>query len=204
MYIKYRYSDFIVNEIDPEGKLAILPRVQGELEVKEENKNIEDGKEEDKEWTGEQGPKKIEISKEAEDAIHELLGEEGNGLIGYIKSINDGVLERTAQYTLNHMHDKDKRTKVHQIFKDHLKDFETHTKEEGWERKIIVFLEKEISKNKRKKLDMRLRKDENPHIKLVMMKENIESMQAVHNISKLVKKMPKYFGVAGNKDKRGI
>jgi len=47
-------------------------------------------------------------------------------------------------------------------------------------------------------------KVENPHIKFIMMKESVESMQAIYNISKLVKKQPKYFGIAGNKDKRGI
>lgn len=93
---------------------------------------------------------------------------------------------------------------MHQLFKNHLADFETHTREQDGEKKIIVFLENEISKNKRKKLDMRNKRDDNPHVKLVMMKENIESMQAVHNISKLVKKQAKYFGIAGNKDKRGI
>ena len=29
-------------------------------------------------------------------------------------------------------------------------------------------------------------------------------MQAIHYISKRVKKQPKYFGICGNKDKRGI
>ena len=47
-------------------------------------------------------------------------------------------------------------------------------------------------------------REEFPHLKLVMMKESIESMQAIYNFSKLVKKQPKYFGIAGNKDKRGI
>lgn len=47
-------------------------------------------------------------------------------------------------------------------------------------------------------------KEEFPHVKVVMKKEQIESMQAVHNVSKLVFKAAKFFGVAGNKDKRGI
>ena len=51
---------------------------------------------------------------------------------------------------------------------------------------------------------MRIKTNKVPHLKFVMMKENIESMQALHNISKLVKKQPKFFGIAGNKDKRGI
>lgn len=37
-----------------------------------------------------------------------------------------------------------------------------------------------------------------------MQKTNFETMQAIHYISKRVRKMPKYFGICGNKDKRGI
>jgi tRNA(Glu) U13 pseudouridine synthase TruD len=37
-----------------------------------------------------------------------------------------------------------------------------------------------------------------------MMKENVESMQAIHHLAKFAKKSAKYFGIAGNKDKRGI
>lgn len=37
-----------------------------------------------------------------------------------------------------------------------------------------------------------------------MMKTNLESMQAIHNIAICAKKQAKYFGIAGNKDKRGI
>ena len=37
-----------------------------------------------------------------------------------------------------------------------------------------------------------------------VMKTNVETMQAVHHISKKCKKYAKQFGIAGNKDKRGI
>lgn len=68
----------------------------------------------------------------------------------------------------------------------------------------MVLLKSSITKNKRKKLKMQSDREEFPHIKVVMFKESIESMQAIFNFSKLVKKQAKYFGIAGNKDKRGI
>lgn len=68
----------------------------------------------------------------------------------------------------------------------------------------MIFLVKEMSNNKRKKLTIHKRVQGDPNLKFVLFKENIESMQAIHNLSKLVKKQPKYFGIAGNKDKRGI
>jgi tRNA(Glu) U13 pseudouridine synthase TruD len=72
------------------------------------------------------------------------------------------------------------------------------------EKKIMIMLSAAISNNKRKKLNMQTDKEEFPHLKVVMMKEQVESMQAVHNVSKLIFKAAKFFGIAGNKDKRGI
>lgn len=69
---------------------------------------------------------------------------------------------------------------VHQVFKTQLVDFETHTQVKDGVKKILVFLAKEISNNKRKKLDIRVRATGPPHLKFVMMKENTESMQAVY------------------------
>ena len=42
------------------------------------------------------------------------------------------------------------------------------------------------------------------YLEIAMQQTNFETMQAIHYISKRVKKMPKYFGICGNKDKRGI
>jgi tRNA pseudouridine13 synthase len=39
---------------------------------------------------------------------------------------------------------------------------------------------------------------------MAMMKTNFESMQAIHYISKRLKKQVRNFGICGNKDKRGI
>ena len=46
---------------------------------------------------------------------------------------------------------------------------------------------------------------DNPnYLSVVVQKTNVESGVAIHYIAKRVKKMPKQFQIAGNKDKRGI
>ncbi|CAI2361379.1 unnamed protein product [Moneuplotes crassus] len=202
--VKHRYSDFVVNEIDPEGTIATISR---ETDVVKEIEILEKSKEENKKEEGdpsEQGPKKIQVTEEAKAVISEVLPEEGDRLLEHIRKINEGLCERTEELALDHIEDKERRTKVHHLFRNHISDFDTYTKQIDGEKKIMVLLKSSISKNKRKKLKMQSDKEEFPHIKVVMYKESIESMQAIFNFSKLVKKQAKYFGIAGNKDKRGI
>ena len=47
-------------------------------------------------------------------------------------------------------------------------------------------------------------KNEPQFLKVALYKSNMETMQAVHYIAKRLRKTPKQFGIAGNKDKRGI
>ena len=62
-----------------------------------------------------------------------------------------------------------------------------------------------MSGNKRKKLQLpHKERTDLPYLKFTLVKSNIESMQAIHHLAKLTKKHVKYFGIAGNKDKRGI
>ena len=42
------------------------------------------------------------------------------------------------------------------------------------------------------------------YLAVALQKTNIESIQAIHYISKRTKKKMPQFGIAGNKDKRGI
>jgi len=56
----------------------------------------------------------------------------------------------------------------------------------------------------KKRVDKKDRKNMPEYVKVVLRKENMESMQAIHYIAKRLKKMPKAFSFAGNKDKRGI
>ena len=73
-----------------------------------------------------------------------------------------------------------------------------------------------MTKTKRQKLDIKNNWGSNKHggilqglkqpeyLQVAVMKTNVETMQAVHYIAKKTKKFAKQFGIAGNKDKRGI
>jgi len=88
---------------------------------------------------------------------------------------------------------------------EHFKTLETHSIQKDNESLIQIFLTLGISKAKWTKLDIRSKKIEGPpHVMFTMMKENIESMSAVSQLSKLIHKAPKNVQIAGNKDKWGI
>jgi tRNA pseudouridine13 synthase len=222
--LKHRYLDFIVNEIDTSNNFALLSRdadVVSEIDkiigqANPPQKDIEEEK-------TEEGPMKIELTEEAAEKAREILKEDADRLLEHIRKINDGLCDRKEPLSLSnhtrcdnfnildHIEDKERRTQVHKFFKEQVCGFETFTKEIDGEKKVIVLLKDEMSKNKRRKLKMYIEKVglknnwlQTPNYKFVMMKENIESMQAIHNMSRLIKKQAKNFGIAGNKDKRGV
>jgi tRNA(Glu) U13 pseudouridine synthase TruD len=41
-------------------------------------------------------------------------------------------------------------------------------------------------------------------LRIALFKSNMETMQAIHYIAKRLRKVPRQFGIAGNKDKRGV
>ena len=94
-----------------------------------------------------------------------------------------------------------------------MKKYESDTLQVEEKRLIRAFLSDGMSKNKRQKQgisshswgDRALKSVALPEVlSIALQKTNFESMQAVHYISKRVKKHVKYFGICGNKDKRGI
>ena len=93
--IKHRYSDFVVNEIDRDGNLAFLTRESDVTEEIEQEQEKEEGKQD------EQGPRKIEVSEEAKNLATQLLKEDGERLIEFIRRINEGLCERTEHLVLS-------------------------------------------------------------------------------------------------------
>lgn len=100
--VKHRYSDFVVNEIDPEGNIATLER---DTDIVKEINAIENSgkKQEEIKEIAEQGPKKIVVSQEAKTIITSLLKEDGEKLLEFIRRINEGLCERTEQLALGNL-----------------------------------------------------------------------------------------------------
>ena len=110
--------------------------------------------------------------------------------------------------------DKELRARIHLYFKENVKIYETDTQVDNKNntRMIRLFLVAGMSNKGRKRQKLTdknraLKKDRKgmpEYVKVVIRKENMESMQAIHYVAKRLKKMPKFFSFAGNKDKRGI
>ena len=91
--------------------------------------------------------------------------------------------------------EKERRAKVHSFFKESVKLYETDTIVKGESRKIQLFLKSSLSNTARKKMKMNARppkdKSQPEYLKVAVLKTNVDTMQAVHYISKRVRKLPK-------------
>ena len=108
--VKHRYSDFIVNEIDTDGNIAMISRdVDVAKEIKEleetKEKKSEDSKQPEEEKKTEEGPKKIVVNEDAKTAVEEVLLDDGPRLLEHIRKINEGLWERTEELALSNIID---------------------------------------------------------------------------------------------------
>jgi len=191
--LKHRYSDFIVNEVDPSGKVVFLSTKEGDLN----DPYAEDRKEEEKKeqaaqdaLTEEEKKLVVPINQSQIDLVKSSLdSDNADILLSFIDRQNKELGEKNEILYFFHIDDKEKRTAIHKLIREQFPTLETHTTEIEGERKITCFLAKAVSKTKRKKMDMRTNDNNSKQmLHLTMMKENIESMQAVHHLSKMIKK----------------
>lgn len=152
--------------------------------------------------------------KDIEDKLKEVVtSSDHKKFMEFARDIQDEKIEKCTILQLDgDFQDKEARTKLHQFIKKYLKKYEADTLSIGDKRSMRVYLKDSMGKNKRQKNGISTfgDRDQFGSIKLpevlsfAVQKINYESMQAVHYISKRVNKRPKYFGMSGNKDKRGI
>jgi hypothetical protein len=150
--------------------------------------------------------------------LKEIVGEsDTQKFLKFAQDLEAGSIELSTQLDLDSdFSDKAKRTEFHMFFKRHLKKYESDTVSIGDDiRRVRVFLKSGLSKHKRQKLNINNNWGFNKfagstnvkmpeYLSVAMQKTNYESVQALHFISKRTKKQIKQFGIAGNKDKRGI
>ena len=128
-----------------------------------------------------------------------IIGEaDAQKFLEYCKGNEDGSVEPGTLLELDSdFSDKAKRTEVHQYFKKALTKYESDTLSVGESRKVRVFFKEGFSKKKRQKLDI-MNKWGNPnfggqakmpeYLSVALQKTNVESIQAIHYISKRTKK----------------
>ena len=191
--LKHRYSDFLVNEIDLDGKVVW---------IKESDSSPQEKLDEDKKKSEELTEEKVDeiiknnfsdlISEEEINAFNKLI-------INYIYKtyqINESI-------EINYIEEKDKRKKLHENIRQYFPflDSETIENKENKEKKITIrYMTKENQFKRRKVFP-----DKNKNILLFsLMKKNIDTIGALDYITRLLRRNQKTLKFAGNKDKRGI
>ena len=120
--IKARYSDFIVNEIDQQGKLCYISKAEVEKKVEPvtaPEKPVEEEK------------KALALSEEFKEKLKQALKsskESYSGLLEFIENVTEGIVPKDTiyQFPCSSM-DKGDRTAFHQLIKQNCSQFETNT-----------------------------------------------------------------------------
>ena len=135
---KLRYSDFIVNEIDPLGN--VIPTQSSHYQpIKQPKAPID--------------TKPILINTEFSLKIDKLLGSTMlKEITEYIDKLNNGESPKDQPFKVNTELTKDQRTEFHKIIRECLPEFESTTENNEGKRLLIV-LKSALSHNKRKKLN---------------------------------------------------
>ncbi|XP_072952200.1 multisubstrate pseudouridine synthase 7 [Typha angustifolia] len=209
--LKQRYSDFIVNEVDCDGKIVRLTSF-------DLPPNCSDCKEEDKPTSTDK-----DYTFELE-SFQSLCGDvDAQALKGILEKISSGMESDIAPIILSPDSDKSHRADVHNFFKKNFKFLVTDTVEgsDGKEKCIRVRLAGGGNKRgkKRKGMVSSDLKDDRPFdsrgsdnwpvhlgkfLRFNLYKENKDTQDALGVIGKMLGIQQRSFGFAGTKDKRSI
>ncbi|TPX36701.1 hypothetical protein SmJEL517_g01223 [Synchytrium microbalum] len=188
--LKHRYTDFLVNEIDMDGRVMHLTSLKAPSSVSEKDQD-------------EPAKAARDDGKLLED-LGALVSAQDVELVKTMLQAGKGVSEGV---TLQPESDKAKRTKIHRVFSTYLSGI-VSTNTVGVDEIRVEWGTSNRdnrgrgSSNKRKKLSW----DElgGSFCHFLMFKENRETVQALESISKMAKIQSKKMTFAGTKDKRGI
>ncbi|CAH9125170.1 unnamed protein product [Cuscuta epithymum] len=207
--LKQRYSDFIVNEVDPEGIVVHLTSLDAPLELCEE-KEIKVTNPPDKSYASE-----IE-------SFRSLAGEsDADMLKDFIDKICSGVNVSDEYILLSPSSDKSHRTEIHNFFKERLKLLVTDTIDGPDDSSKCIRVRLNVGGNCGRGRNSRKRKDrgEKPYdsrgsdhwpqdigkfLRFHLYKENKDTQDALGLIAKMLGIQPRSFGFAGTKDKRAV
>ncbi|KAK9727684.1 multisubstrate pseudouridine synthase 7 [Basidiobolus ranarum] len=185
--IKQRYSDFLVNEIDLEGKVLHLNDFSLPTSTPLE-------------------PPKEEVPllslEESISNLSDILGDANAPQ--EIQKLLETKGTEPPFVLIDVIDDKEKRTEIHRFFRN---AFDRKLITEASEGRIKVRyvaegIDKRDKKFQRKRNDWNI--SEGDFCRFILHKENKDTMEAVNMLSKIMKMSSKIFSYAGTKDKRGV
>jgi len=172
--LKERYSDFVVNEINKEGKIVHLDDLSVPVETSEEPE--------------EPAPEAQALTEDQKKQLEELQ---------LFKNKEGNVSIEVVEYS------KEMRTQVHRAVKNLYPGLETKTEErEG--RKFIVAYHAAGKKALAAPRKHSWPKTRGAFCHFVLYKENKDTMDAINVLSKFLRLRPNVFSYMGTKDKRAI
>ncbi|KAJ6809140.1 multisubstrate pseudouridine synthase 7 [Iris pallida] len=206
--LKQRYADFIVNEVDLDGKTVRLSSLDLPPECAEE-------KEEEK-------PPSTDKSYSSEiESFQSLCGEKDADLLrGILENIASGVEHDVPPIVLSPDSDKSHRAEVHNFFKKNFKFLVTDTVEESDGSLKCIRVRLSLGARgggggrgkKRKDMDRPFDSRGSDHwpehlgkfLRFHLYKENKDTQEALGVIGKMLGIQQRSFGFAGTKDKRAV
>lgn len=216
--LKQRYTDFLVNEIDRDGKVVHLTDLGFSDKRDRRRERRETGRDDDQQKSTEeegdqsttatapkQPPKPFELTPESREKLDKLLGE--STVTDMIALLTNG----SKVVTETPIDEKEDRTVIHQTVREAFNSrLETRTTPENT---FIITL---ASGNNR----FRSRADklgkssvgasqakigpQKDYLHFTLFKENKETMQVANLLSKFLRIAPKTITYAGTKDRRGV
>ena len=215
---KRYFEDFHVKEINLEGKVAHLSELITKHQIVTELKTQKQI---------ETAPLDNSNSSTADlSPLTELVGEEDT------LKISDLLSSASAYCLLSNISDKEVRTRFHNLIKSNYAYLYSDTQELDGQRFLRVWKKKEYtdaqkkersdfhnskngrpgSKQSKQSTDSlpTLRwgepwpKDRPPFLHFILYKENKDSMEAVGHLARCLRKNPKFFNIAGIKDRRAV
>ncbi|XP_034735894.1 pseudouridylate synthase 7 homolog isoform X1 [Etheostoma cragini] len=180
--LKERYSDFVVHEINKQGKILHLDDLSIPAEAEEVS----------------------EAQSQPEDS--DVLTEEQKKQLGelqHFKNKEDNVSIEVIDDT------KEKRTLVHKAIKTHFAGLETKTEEKEGRKFIVAYHaagKKALAEVKATAAPRKhfWPKNRGSFCHFVLYKENKDTMDAINVLSKFLRLRPNMFSYMGTKDKRAI
>lgn len=188
--LKMCYYDYIVNEIDKFGELSYIAK--GEERSSIVGKSVEE-------------EKVIGITEEFKELLKEEMKaiiQSYDGLINFIVNIDElrSLKDATYEISCNTMN-KSQITAFQRFMKEHCPQFDTNIKIVGTEYLLKISLNEARRQAKQKKVkeDMQI-----SYLYFDMMKVNMNTINAVHRLSKGSTISVKSFMYAGTKDRFAI
>eukprot|EP01134_Creolimax_fragrantissima_P000881 CFRG0881T1 len=205
--LKHRFSDFVVNEIDPEGNVVHLTSL--ECNFKKKQKPVPLGM--DAKYSSDADPVKdifaslkSVLTPEWVDKVREYFNASTNddaqdvdNDLATEKTLASDVLPNTI--VLPFEDDKEKRTAMHRFVKGHfMATHRTDTVQDSDKKTCVRIM-------KGRNRDIRRDREGLPKfVDFVLYKEARDTMSAVNIIGKMLHLKPQMFSYAGVKDKRAI